>query len=56
MAQKEKTLDACAWDELVKNSMDKDLWAMADFFPERTWPATVAYPKLLAYARYVNGF
>lgn len=56
IAQKDKTLDECAWDDLVRYWIDQDFCAIRDVFPERTWPATVAYPNLVAYARYVNGF
>jgi len=56
ITQKDKTLDECAWDELVRYWIDEDFCAIRDVFPDRTWPATVAYPNLVAYARYVNGF
>lgn len=56
IARQGKTLDECAWDEPVKNWTKEDFWATEYWFLERTWLATVADPKLVSYAHYVNGF
>jgi hypothetical protein len=56
LAQCDKTIEETEWEELVVNWTNEDIATVEERFPRNSWPETVPYLNLVAYARHVNGY